>query len=535
MDDTLTNEASDLDTMRRWRRRVGVAALLVLAVAVLALIPPLVNVNRYQRRISATLSASLGRPVHLDSVTLHLLPFPGFTLTNFVVSEDPAFGAEPTIRANSVEAHVRLSSLWRRRIEISRVRFLDPSLNLVRNPQGRWNLDNILVNAARIDAAPTGQQTAGETPRFPYIEATGARLNIKLGDEKMPFSLTDADFALWLPTAQQWRVRLVGRPSRTDANISDPGTLRIEGALQHAARLEDVPVDLQASWHDAPLGEATRLMTGDDMGWRGTVHIDASLQGPLGAAAVRGKVTLDGLRRADFVPAKPLDLAAECSATADAASAQLRNATCALPVLGATPVTLSSAALDLGHPLAAPLTVDADKLPLTWVFGWLKVLSPRVPAAAEPAGGLTTHLARSADQPGSAAWSGGAQLELTNAAHPATVAWTVAPSTALANCPQALVSSATALPLRTGGPVTLGNEISLCGYELHASGTATQAELKDASLALPQLTDGLETMLPTTENAAHFDITCTRSWGAGQACVQARPAAPPRKAGKRRR
>ena len=58
--------------------------------------PPLLNVGRYQRRIVTSMSESLGRPVHLDKVTLHLLPMPGFTLDNFVVSEDPAFGNEPT-------------------------------------------------------------------------------------------------------------------------------------------------------------------------------------------------------------------------------------------------------------------------------------------------------------------------------------------------------------------------------------------------------------------------------------------------------
>ena len=83
---------------------------------------------------------------------------------------------------------------------------------------------------------PTAQRKAGPEPRFPYIEATGARVNLKLADEKEPFSLTDADFALWLPTPAQWRVRIEGKPARTDTNISDPGTVRLEGSLETGGR-----------------------------------------------------------------------------------------------------------------------------------------------------------------------------------------------------------------------------------------------------------------------------------------------------------
>lgn len=535
MDETLNpSEAYDAQSVHRWRRRLGIAALLVFVLAVLALIPPLVNINRYQRRIVSTLSASLGRPVHLDSATLHLVPFPGLTLTNFVVSEDPAFGAEPTIRANSVEVHLRLSSLWRRHVEFSRVRFIDPSVNLVRNPQGRWNLDNILVRASSIDAAPTGQQSAGSAPRFPYIEATGARVNIKLADEKMPFSLTEADFALWLPTSQQWRVRLVAKPSRTDTNIADPGTLRVEGALEHASRLEDVPVDLRASWHDAPLGEATRLMTGNDMGWRGTLHVDAVLQGHLGAAAVKSQVTVDQLRRTDFVPATLLDVTTQCTATANFANAQLQDASCTLPVDGGTPATLSSALIDFSHPLDAPLTVDAEKLPLAYVFGWLRILSPRIPATGEPAGDLSAHLARSGAP--QATWTGDAQVDLAHltprATQPSTIQWNVAPSTAFPGCPQALVSPATAIPLHNSGSVSLASEISPCGYVLRATGNASETDLTDATRSVPQLVDTLDTVLPTsatTASSARFDITCTRTWTAGQTCTPSRPTPPARK------
>src|SRR5277367_5741494 len=211
----------------RTLRRLLYLALAALTVLLLVLLPPLISLNRYQKRIANSISDSLGRPVHLDKVSLNLVPLPGFTLENLVVDEDPAFGSEPVIRADSVRVTLRISSLWRGRVEFSTISFNDPSVNLVHLTNGKWNLESILLHAAHIDAAPTAQKKAGPAPRFPYIEATGARLNLKLDHEKTPISLTDADFALWLPDPQQWHLRIQARPARTDTNVTDTGTLQL--------------------------------------------------------------------------------------------------------------------------------------------------------------------------------------------------------------------------------------------------------------------------------------------------------------------
>src|SRR6202041_1412886 len=101
---------------------------------------------------------------------------------------------------------------------------------------------------------------AGLPPRFPYIEATGARLNLKLDREKSPLSLTDADFALWLPDPQQWHLRLSAHPARTDTDVSDTGIVELEGTLSRAPSLGQVPINLRGTWRNAPLGGASRFL-----------------------------------------------------------------------------------------------------------------------------------------------------------------------------------------------------------------------------------------------------------------------------------
>ena len=538
-DSSAETHTPDAASSRLLRRRLFGVLFVVLAIALLALIPPLLTVNRLQRRIVTSMSETLGRPVHIDSIKLHLLPVPGFTLNNLVISEDPAFGSEPVIRANAVTVRLRLSSLWRRQVEVSTIRFdvdangAGPSLNIVRNPQGRWNLESLLMHASRVDAAPTVERKAGPAPRFPYIEATGARVNLKLGEEKMPFSLTDAEFALWLPTSEQWHVRLDAKPSRTDSNVADPGSVRVEGTFGRAATLAQVPLDLKASWHNAPLGEATRLLTGDDAGWRGTLHLDIALAGSLSDAKFSSKLTFDDLRRADFVPAQALDVSADCTADADITTTMLHNAACAVPNAGPQPLFLRSTGLDLQQPSKAPATLDAAELPLPWVLDWLQLMSPRIPADANPAGSLVLHFARDAQKQ----WTGDAWLTLQPLGEgkptPTVLDWKLSTDDTHPTCRNTLSLDPTAVHL--DGAFALSGTLSACGYSLRASGQSSPASLTAATQALPPLNDGLPAVLPATDSIARFDLTCTRNWSTPQTCSTNHPAEPAKKSHVRHR
>ncbi len=554
LDDSLS-PASDLNNqspLPRWRRHLRWWLAAGIAVVLLALLPPLLNANRYQRQIARSMSLSLGRPVHLDNVSLHLLPMPGLTLSNLVVSEDPAFGAEPTIRANTVEASLRLSSLWRGRVEISTVRFVEPSVNLVRNTAGRWNLADVLLHAAHVNTAPTSQRRAGPAPRFPYIEATGGRVNVKLEQEKLPLSLVAADFALWQPSPHQWRVRLRGQPGRTDANTTDTGSLRIEGDLLQATAAEDVRVDLHANWYDAPLGEASLLITGNDLGWRGHLNLDAQLTGTLSAAQISSKLTLGGLRRAEFAPAHPLDLQLTCSAGISIQTVLLKQLACSFPASAAAPMTLTSPELNLQHPEQTEATVTATSVPNRWALLWAGLFSPRIVTDSSPPGTFDLRFMRSGEPfPGAApapqvhagrsltgggsvaphsAWSGRITETL-----PAPSEVKVSTTTDASGAPGAsetpvvlLFQSAfdQAFPevfpessseispvthpdvrllfrlepttIHTEGAASMRIEglISTVGYSFNVAGTADRAVLTLPAQFLPQLGEGLDAVLP---------------------------------------
>jgi uncharacterized protein involved in outer membrane biogenesis len=303
----------------------------VVALLAILFVPPFLSVSRYKAQITNLVAHSLGRPVRLSSVSVRLLPRPGFVLTDLVVDDDSAFGAEPVIHANSVTTPIGIWSLWRGRLEISEISVDEASLNLVRTADGRWNLDSLL----ETPAANAGKMSADvHRVPFPRLVASNSRINFKTGVEKLPFSLIDTDLTLWQSNPGEWRLRLRGQPARTDVSISsgDTGIVDIEATAKQAADLRQMPIHVDVEWREAQLGQLTRLMTGSDAGWRGDLRGEAHLEGTAENAQIKTRLRATGVHRAEFAPPEPMDFDANCSLVYHRTSRTIENLLCDSPI-----------------------------------------------------------------------------------------------------------------------------------------------------------------------------------------------------------
>ena len=278
------------------------------------------------------MSSAVGRSVDIGSVQVRMLPRPGFDLENLVVYDDPAFGAEPILRAGEVTASLRLLSLLRGRIEISRLDLTEPSLNLVHEVNGRWNLEALLERSAKIPLAPTSKTKSEARQGFPYIEATSARINFKNGAEKKPYALTNADFSLWQDSENSWGVRLRAQPFRTDLNLNDTGNLQVSGTWQRASSLHDTPLQISVEWNRAQLGQLTKFFTGNDQGWRGAVQFAATLTGTPANLQIASDTSIQDFRRYDIATGDALRLAAHCDAQYRSSEHSFHEVLCNAPV-----------------------------------------------------------------------------------------------------------------------------------------------------------------------------------------------------------
>jgi AsmA family/AsmA-like C-terminal region len=369
-----------------WRsRRGGILTLGLFVLLALFLIRP--GANRLQTRIVNSISLALGRPVEVAAVRLHLLPQPGFDLENFVIHDDPAFSAEPMLRAQEVTAFLRLTSLLRGRLEIARLNLTEPSLNLVRNAEGHWNLEDLVERAAKITVAPTSKPKTERRPGFPYIEGDRGRINFKFGAEKKPYALTDADFALWQDSENAWGVRLEAGPVRTDFNLSDTGTVSVIGSWQRAASLRDTPLQFSLAWDRAQLGQVTKLAYGNDKGWRGGLKVSATLTGTPANLAIVTAASVQDFRRYDILGGGNLRLAAECRGHYSSLDHMLSEIACAAPV-GEGTVSVAGSVKGPFSSRDYDLTLAAKDLPIQSLIAFARHAKQAVPDDLIAAGWL---------------------------------------------------------------------------------------------------------------------------------------------------
>jgi hypothetical protein len=335
-------------------------------------------VYRLRIRIASSIGSALGRRVALDNVRLRLLPRPGFDLEGLVIYDDPAFSAEPMIRAQDVSAAIRFRSLLRGRLEIATLSATEPSINLVRSNEGRWNLASLLERNAQIPAAPTGKPASERRPAFPYLEASNARINFKLGQTKKSYALMDADVALWQAAENSWSARIKAEPVRTDFNLTDTGLLQINAMWQRASSLRLTPVQLTVQWRNGQLGQITKLLSGKDRGWRGGVSFTANLSGTAEALRIESQTAIEDFHRYDIVGSENVRLASGCSGRYNAVTSTLADLLCESPVSGGTLRLRGTFALVAQLP-TYDLTLEAEKVPLTSVVRLLRQAKKQIP------------------------------------------------------------------------------------------------------------------------------------------------------------
>jgi hypothetical protein len=464
---------------RRW------IPLVVLALAVVAFVlPPLVNINRYQHRIANSISRSIGRQVHISSVRMRLLPLPGFEFSDFSVEEDPQFGSEPILHSGSVVAYLRLLSLWRGRFEVSRIHFDDASLNLVRNSSGGWNLASILVQAAQIPNAPTGQRFAGGTPRFPYIEAENARINFKQGNEKKPLSFLNSDLSISLAPGNDWEVHFRAQPVRTDLDLdlADTGVLRIDGTLHRAAWLGAMPLNLKMEWSGVPLGQLSRLTLGRDTGWRGGLEVEAQVGGTAELAQINAGLKIAGLHRSEYSPVHPLDVATTCRASFRKESKSLEDLSCASPV-GDGGLLLTGSITEGQTLPQADLTLEMKSLPAAAVLAGLQQVRSNLGAGVQASGALNGNFHYTSQGDRSPLIAGEATLASLSLTPPdGGRPFVLAPVRVRCETPEAGPSALLLQPVRlamgAAAPLSVDGRFTLAGFDLHLSGATSLARLQ---------------------------------------------------------
>lgn len=227
-----------------------------------------------KRALTARLESAFGRQVEVGRFGLSLRPSLRLEAEGVTVGEDPAFGSEYFLRAERVTAGLRWSGLLRGRFEFGAFFFTRPSLTLVRDSTGGWNLDHWLPPArSAVPGAPPGQGAAPAV-RLDLVEFDEGRVNFKSGEDKLAFAFTGVSGKVAQIAPGRWTLRLKAQPWRSGTPLQEAGTILVRGDIAGtSARLQ--PAVIFIHWGEASLADLLRLVRGQDYGLRGEVSVDA--------------------------------------------------------------------------------------------------------------------------------------------------------------------------------------------------------------------------------------------------------------------
>ncbi|MGB2898054.1 MAG: AsmA family protein [Candidatus Acidiferrum sp.] len=266
-----------MKTLRKWWKPA--LAIVLSVVALQAGVSLLARTSRVHGYLVAQLARAFGRPVEVETFDVRILPSPQLDANNVTVGEDPGFGYEYFLRAERLSADLRWWGFLRGHFEFGTMSLSKPSLILVRNAEGRWNLERWLP-PAKANPGSTALLYGPPSPvapvnRLQKIEFDDGRVNFKLKEDKRPFAFTNVSGSVEQVSPGRWHLQLEAEPWRSGVSLQSAGTIRVRGDLAGTStRLQ--PAEFELHWSDASLADLFRLFRGQDYGARGLFALDAT-------------------------------------------------------------------------------------------------------------------------------------------------------------------------------------------------------------------------------------------------------------------
>ena len=238
------------------------AALLVLAGVILFFA---VDADSFRGFIETKAEENLGRDVRLGTIGLLVVPVLGLPVDEVAVAARPGEGDGDLLTLRSLRIGARLVPLLKKRLEVTSIVLVEPSINLVRDADGNWNFDL----GAGGDAPEEGGQTAqpGAVPEVTVdaIRVTGGSLSVRDASrspaQPSEMALTDLDLDVSGFGSGEFRIAVESGRLEVSDPVLGPDPLRLKvGAIDVAVRGGGDSVELRHV--ELIVGKATVTLTG---------------------------------------------------------------------------------------------------------------------------------------------------------------------------------------------------------------------------------------------------------------------------------
>jgi len=126
------------------RRRTGLIVIGIAAILLLALVfvvPALINVDRYRPQVLSYLQEKTGKQVEVGRLTLMFFPV-AIHIDHFGVKNPPLFPPGYIVQVARIDAEFSFGALLQRHVVIKSLVLEDPVIHLTSDPDGPWNFEN---------------------------------------------------------------------------------------------------------------------------------------------------------------------------------------------------------------------------------------------------------------------------------------------------------------------------------------------------------------------------------------------------------
>ena len=247
---------------------LSMAAILAVLIAVIWILPGMLDWNRYRGSIASLVAAGIGRPVRIDgNITLSLLPQPFLTATDLEVDDA---GDGVVLHAKAVRLRVALGPLMGGRVDARELTLQGADLRLPWPPPAG-------ALSRRPPAWITGLQARVEESRLQIGEFVLSGIDASLGADPETGTLSAAGSATLFNLPARFTTR-VGRPGRDgaapiDISLDGLDKLRDTGGTVSGAVEADGSLNGRVTARGPDLSQ---LLPAPAAAWRGDGRISAS-------------------------------------------------------------------------------------------------------------------------------------------------------------------------------------------------------------------------------------------------------------------
>jgi hypothetical protein len=137
----------------------------------------LASKNRDQ--IHQELQRVLGKEIYFEKLEANILGGLGFAAREFSVADNPRFAATPFVRARELVLGVSVWNLFRGRVVINSLTFMDPELQIITDEKGLMNVSEL--TRARKEPVPSFRPRAGQKRERLGVSLAIASLRLRNG------------------------------------------------------------------------------------------------------------------------------------------------------------------------------------------------------------------------------------------------------------------------------------------------------------------------------------------------------------------